>query len=122
MSERFYSEFRDSPDFGKAYGKVLQWIRRHTGTAVFLNSNGYGHDQYSGLPWAFAFGAADLFAGPFRNTFQELRDFADSHNDWLFGFLSYELKNQLENLNSENPDPMGMPCPFFSPGGCGTPR
>jgi len=116
MSERIYREFHDSPDFGKAYVKVLPWIRRHTGTAVFLNSNGYDHDQYSGLPWAFAFGEADLFAGPFHNTFQELREFADSHNDWLFGFLSYELKNQLENLHSENPDPMGMPLAhFFQP-------
>ncbi len=113
MSERFYRDFCESPDFGKAYGKVLPWIRKHAGTAVFLNSNGYGQDQYSGLPWAFAIGEADLFAGPFQDTFEELKEFADSRQDWLFGFFSYELKNQLENLHSKNPDQVGMPLTHF---------
>ena len=113
MSERFYRDFCESPDFGKAYGKVLPWIRKHAGTAVFLNSNGYGQDQYSGLPWAFAIGEADLFAGPFQDTFEELKEFADSRQDWLFGFFSYELKNQLENLHSKNPDQVGMPPAHF---------
>ncbi len=113
MSERFYKDFQDAPDFGKAYRKVLPWIRKHSRTAVFLNSNGYDQDQYSGLPWAFAIGEADLYGGPFQDTFQELKHFADSQNDWLFGFFSYELKNQLESLQSMNPDQVGMPMAHF---------
>ena len=35
---------------------------------------------------------------------------------WLFGFLSYDLKNELETLNSQNEDRLGFPgLIFFEP-------
>ena len=35
---------------------------------------------------------------------------------WLFGFLSYDLKNELEKLNSQNEDGLGFPgLSFFEP-------
>ncbi|MGM0739107.1 MAG: aminodeoxychorismate synthase component I, partial [Bacteroidota bacterium] len=39
------------------------------------------------------------------------------HPEWMFGWLSYDLKNEIESLESANPDPVGLPdMYFFVPG------
>ena len=35
------------------------------------------------------------------NSLEELRNFHCNHNDWLFGYISYDLKNEIEKLNSD---------------------
>jgi para-aminobenzoate synthetase component 1 len=48
--------------------------------------------------------------------FEQLRHLVDNRRDWLFGFLSYDLKNDIESLSSEQPDGIGMPLlHFFEP-------
>ena len=39
-----------------------------------------------------------------KNSFNNLRKYSKSQNDWLFGYLSYDIKNELENLSSNNLD------------------
>ena len=39
-----------------------------------------------------------------ENSFQELRKFHNQYPDWMFGYLSYDLKNEKEELVSENQD------------------
>lgn len=41
--------------------------------------------------------------------FQALNDFLQKHKKWVFGFLSYDLKNQVENLSSKNHDGLAFP-------------
>jgi len=36
------------------------------------------------------------------DSFNALQNFHDKHNDWLFGYLSYDLKNEVEQLTSNN--------------------
>lgn len=53
---------------------------------------------------------------PSWNSFDALKKFHKEKNDWLFGFLSYDLKNEIENLSSENFDGIGFPqIHFFRP-------
>ena len=53
---------------------------------------------------------------PKKDSFDTLKKFYESKNDWLFGFLSYDLKNEIENLSSENIDRLGFPLMhFFQP-------
>jgi len=53
---------------------------------------------------------------PSENSFDALKIFHKEKNDWLFGFLSYDLRNEIENLSSENPDRVGFPqMHFFRP-------
>ena len=53
---------------------------------------------------------------PSWNSFDALKKFHKEKNDWLFGFLSYDLKNEIENLSSENFDGIGFPqIHFFQP-------
>lgn len=43
-----------------------------------------------------------------------LHDFIQTHQGrWMFGHLSYDLKNELENLSSNHPDKIGFPDYFF---------
>ena len=40
----------------------------------------------------------------------------NSSQDWLFGYLSYDLKNKIEKLNSTNEDHLAFPdIHFFIP-------
>lgn len=50
------------------------------------------------------------------DNFLRLREFSNTHKDWIFGHLSYDLKNEIELLKSEHPDGIGFPdCYFFVP-------
>src|ERR1035441_3443064 len=44
-----------------------------------------------------------------ENSFEKLNIFHEEKNDWLFGFFSYDLKNEVENLSSENFDGIRFP-------------
>jgi len=53
---------------------------------------------------------------PSQNSFETLKNFIDKNNDWVFGHLSYDLKNEVEHLHSEKPDGIGFPLMrFFVP-------
>ncbi|WP_107037713.1 anthranilate synthase component I family protein [Brumimicrobium mesophilum] len=64
-----------------------------------------------------AFDALDVFECSSRNCLENASDFIDKHtNDYRFGFLSYDLKNEIEDLDSQNPDRIGFPkIGFFVP-------
>ena len=48
--------------------------------------------------------------------FEQLRHWYDKRKDWSFGFLSYDLKNEVERLESNHPDGIGLPdLHFFRP-------
>ncbi len=116
MVNRTYQSFRLPHNAGNIQGTLLRYARQHFDTAVFLNSNGYTMDKYGAFPWFFAIGVDDVFVGKEHDVFNELKIFVDNHDDYLFGLFSYDLKNQLENLSSRNPDYIGMPvCHFFRP-------
>ena len=51
-----------------------------------------------------------------KSSFSCLQGFHEEHKDWLFGYLSYDLKNELETLSSENWDGIRTPhLSFFIP-------
>jgi para-aminobenzoate synthetase component 1 len=49
--------------------------------------------------------------------FDQLKNFRQTHaHEWMFGWLTYDLKNQLEKLESRHPDGIGFaPLYFFVP-------
>lgn len=42
-----------------------------------------------------------------------LNRFRQRHDDWLFGYWGYDLKNHVEDLSSSNTDAVGAPDMFF---------
>lgn len=48
------------------------------------------------------------------NAFRQFDNFLKQHpKEWSFGFLTYDLKNQLEVLESKHPDGIGFPELYF---------
>lgn len=47
------------------------------------------------------------------SSFEALEGLLEQTKDWLLGYFSYDLKNELENLHSENIDGLGFPDLFF---------
>ena len=48
-----------------------------------------------------------------KNSFDALQQFHTRTKDWIFGYFSYDLKNEIENLKSENPDRINFPSVHF---------
>lgn len=47
------------------------------------------------------------------NPWDELSRFRNEYNDWLFGYLGYDLKNHVENLHSHNDELLEAPDLYF---------
>lgn len=45
--------------------------------------------------------------------FSSIQDFKNVHHTWLFGYLSYDLKNEIEDLSSQNDDLLALPLAQF---------
>ncbi len=48
-----------------------------------------------------------------QNPWQAIKDFQETENDWLFGYLGYDLKNYSENLSSGNKAFSSLPDYYF---------
>ncbi len=48
-----------------------------------------------------------------KNPWEALKDFKEKHHNWLFGYFGYDLKNQIEELSSNNPSVINVPEMYF---------
>jgi len=90
---------------------LLTWAQQFD-DVVWLDSNNY--------PQSFtnfdAVMAVDAFTGlttDYYEAFEKLKDYQSSTKDWIFGYLSYDLKNDIEDLSSNNYDGLGFPDLYF---------
>lgn len=69
------------------------------------------------FPHLLAVGAlSTLETSTSKNIFSALEAYHQLKKDWLFGYFSYDLKNEIEALSSNNPDSIGFaPMCFFQP-------
>lgn len=77
-----------------------------------LDSNDYA-DPYGRFDFLLAAGIDQSVQESAGLAFQELKRFYDDRPDWMFGLLSYDLKNETEELKSENLDQLNFPDLFF---------
>lgn len=90
--------------------KIKQALRawsRSFEHCIWLDSNDH-KDSYSTFDACLAVGKAKSI-----HHLDELRKFTDRSEDWLFGYFSYDLKNEFENLVSRNRDELGFPDLYF---------
>ncbi|MCT4645122.1 MAG: anthranilate synthase component I family protein [Carboxylicivirga sp.] len=86
------------------------------GTGVILDGNGFASPHCINSTRSYDFIAGLQSVGECSNDLDQLYPFYETQRDWLLGFLSYDLKNQLEDLSSNNPDRIEMPeMLFFRP-------
>ena len=94
--------------------KILPWIQPFN-PAVILNGNKdkqLQNDKYHTFDFLLAIGEVLHFFDE-KHLFNKLNDSHSKLNDWLIGYLSYDVKNQVENLHSKNYDGILAPDNFF---------
>lgn len=96
----------------------IHGLNKHFKHVCYFHSNKTSNEshavEYDAL---LAIGASqEIMIKNNASVFSELQNFYEKNKGWLFGFLSYDLKNSIEDLSSKNNDGQGFPLlHFFSP-------
>jgi len=91
--------------------QLLLWSQQFR-EVVFLDSNNYPQN-YSSYDAVLAVDAFTSITTDYYNAFEDLKQYQQQSKDWLFGYLSYDLKNDVEKLSSDNFDGLHFPDLFF---------
>ncbi|WP_394773390.1 anthranilate synthase component I family protein [Flavobacterium sp.] len=91
--------------------QLLNWSQQFR-EVVFLDSNSYPQ-EYSSFDCLLAVDAFTSLKTDSHNAFEDLKQYQQTTKDWLFGYLSFDLKNDVEELNSSNFDGLDFPDLFF---------
>lgn len=98
-------------DTEKFKSNALHWGQNYD-TVLWLDSNQHKekHSQYDAI---IALGQEQSICCSYLHSFEKLKKFQTKIQDYCFGFLGYDLKNDIENLNSQNHDGLEFPDLFF---------
>jgi para-aminobenzoate synthetase component 1 len=91
--------------------KALHWANQFE-VCCFLDSNDY-KDAYSAYDFIIAADVDTELKCSTGNAFDQLKNFYTTHKQWIFGFFSYDLKNEIEDLHSNHPDNLDFPDLYF---------
>ncbi|MRX64845.1 anthranilate synthase component I family protein [Maribacter luteus] len=101
-------EVSDEPTFRS---NLISWSQQFYET-VWLESNAH-LKTYSSFDAILAVDALTLIQTDAFNAFEDLKAYQQETKDWIFGYLTYDLKNDVENLSSKNRDGLHFPELFF---------
>ena len=99
----------DNPELFK--NQLLHWSQQFR-EVIFLDSNNY-HQKQSSFDCVLAVDAFTSIKTDYNNAFEDLKQYQQQTKDWLFGYLSYDLKNDFDQLHSNNFDGLHFPDLFF---------
>ena len=91
--------------------QLLNWSQQFR-EIIYLDSNDYPQ-EYSSYDCIIAVDAFTSIKTDFNNAFDDLKQYQQITKDWLFGYLSYDLKNNTEVLVSKNYDGLDFADLFF---------
>ncbi len=77
----------------------------------FLDNHNYDFDK--SFECIAGCGAFKYVAAGKASGLQKIDRFKTENHDWIFGHLSYDLKNEIEGLSSNNEDPVGFDNFYF---------
>jgi para-aminobenzoate synthetase component 1 len=80
--------------------------------AIYLdsNQNQQVHQNFEAL---LAIEAFTAIKSDHKEAFLRLDEYQHTTQDWLFGYMSYDLKNDTEHLTSQNQDQLSFPELYF---------
>lgn len=108
MRTSIYKDISDTKLFKQ---QLLSWAQQFR-EVVFLDSNEYPQ-KYSNYDCVLAVDAFTSITTDYHNAFEDLKQYQQTTKDWLFGYLTYDLKNDTEALQSCNYDGLEFPDLFF---------
>lgn len=90
--------------------KALAFANQNFNEVVYLTSNSENDKEM------LAFGEKTAFLAKKTFIFDDFQQFLNKTNEFKFGFFTYDIKNSIENLESNNEDRLNFPLAyFFSP-------
>lgn len=93
--------------------KATYFADNQCDNVIWLDSNNYP-DTYHKYDAVLAFSPNEILRlNSHQGAFEKLKNFINHTKDWAFGFLSYDLKNDIEDLKSENFDGLAFPELYF---------
>ena len=106
---------RNTENFSVAHSEIfkqqmLNWANQFS-ICCFLDNNQYTGKHHS-YEWLLAADAINVFS-PDKNILDSLHHFYETQNDWLFGHVNYDLKNEIEKLVSLSKDNIQFPDIFL---------
>lgn len=90
---KFYPFYTDDIETFKLQLLSLSETQKHF---CYLDANNYTNYPYSAFGSFFAIDALEELTAN-THCLQQMQNFQLQHKDWMFGFLSFDLKNELEN-------------------------
>ncbi|MCW5515449.1 anthranilate synthase component I family protein [Muriicola sp. Z0-33] len=91
--------------------QLLQWASQFHEVA-WLDSNEHS-TNYHTYDAILAVDALTSLKTDYTDAFDQLQEYHKQTGDWLFGYLSYDLKNDVEALSSDNADGLEFPDLYF---------
>lgn len=98
-------------DFRTMKRKLLCWLQQFE-VFCFLDNHQYQFQPHS-VECLAGVGVKRMIQADPLISLHELQNFIDEKPAWLFGHLSYDLKNEIEGLTSQHPDFIRFPHFFF---------
>ena len=94
--------------------QLLYWSNQFR-EVVVLDSNIESNENqlYKSYDLVVAVEAFTSIQTDYEKAFEDLYQYQSKANDWLFGYLSYDLKNDVEHLKSQNFDGLEFPDLYF---------
>lgn len=94
--------------------QISLWSQQFREVTI-LDSNSQSNENQLFKTYDFVV-AVDAFTSiqtDFEKAFEDVYQYQSKSNDWLFGYLAYDLKNDVEHLQSQNFDGLGFPELYF---------
>ena len=79
---------------------------------VWLDSNNH-NQKFSNYDAVLAVDSQTSIQTDCHKAFENLKEYQSATKDWIFGYLSYDLKNDIEDLKSNNFDGLQFPDLYF---------
>jgi para-aminobenzoate synthetase component 1 len=95
----------------KFKSKLLIWAQQFEAIS-WLDSNQY-NQKYSSFDAVLAVDEFTSIKTDYTNAFEKLKEYQTITEDYLFGYLSYDLKNDVENVSSNNFDGLDFADLYF---------
>jgi para-aminobenzoate synthetase component 1 len=94
--------------------QLLYWSNQFR-EVVVLDSNIESNENqlYKSFDLVVAVEAFTSIQTDYEKAFEDVYQYQSKANDWLFGYLSYDLKNDVEHLKSQNFDGLQFPDLYF---------
>jgi para-aminobenzoate synthetase component 1 len=94
--------------------KISLWSQQFREVTI-LDSNSQSNENqlYKTYDFVVAVDAFTSIQTDFEKAFEDVYQYQSKSNDWLFGYLAYDLKNDVEHLQSQNFDGLGFSDLYF---------